>query len=478
MQLSSLVCNLPEITVSEEWKSVQVTDIVTESARVKKGSLFVALKGMCDDGNRYAAEAERLGACAILSDERIQTRLPFVLVSDARKALSLIASEFYGNPSRQLKLVGVTGTNGKTTVTYMLSSIFRAARKKAGVIGTLGAAWGNQRRETSLTTPDPLAFEQILSEMVKDGVTYCFAEISAHALYWEKEYGCRYAAAIFTNLTRDHLDFFGSMENYALAKQKLFFERDCGRYIVNADDEYGRKLLKKNLPVLTYALDSPSDCFAITLQEGVDGSRVLFNLEDDLCEANLRLLGEHNVLNALAAASYAHSEGISLENIADGLSALNGVEGRLDKVGEVNGAAIFIDFAHTPDGLQKCLSALRRVCKNKLYCLFGCGGNRDSGKRPVMGDTASLYADGVILTSDNPRYEDPLDIIREIEKGIPESRPHVAIEDRAEAIAYAVSLLKKGDILLIAGKGAEKYQECMGIKREYSDYNVIKRILS
>jgi UDP-N-acetylmuramoyl-L-alanyl-D-glutamate--2,6-diaminopimelate ligase len=274
------------------------------------------------------------------------------------------------------------------------------------------------------------------------------------------------------------LDFFGSMEEYAKVKMSLFEGDRCALKIINSDDDLGAKMINTLGKTYSYGLYNPADTFAVDLQERIDGTSFVINLFDELYDINLKMPALHNVYNALAAATCASLLGIGIEEIANGLNKLNGVRGRLERVAEYNGGQIFVDFAHTPDGLEKSLSSLKKLTENKLYCVFGCGGNRDVAKRPIMGEVAAKYADFVIITSDNPRYEDPYDIISQIEVGVKKSAVnYVAVTRREVAIAYAINLLNKGDILLVAGKGGENYQEIMGIKHNYDDCEVIKKLI-
>lgn len=477
MQLNQLIGCLQKKKILGDIDGVIISDICSDSRQATKGSLFIALKGGNADGNDFLRQARENGACAVVTEIETKADIPVIVVDDARRALSSLASRFYGEPSKKLKVVGVTGTNGKTTTCHMLASILSAAGKKTGVIGTLGAFFDGREFPCSLTTPDPVYFQYLLAEMVKSDVEYCVAEISAHALWFDKEYSVAYKACIFTNLTQDHLDFFSDMSEYGDAKKKLFFSRVSEFSVVNVDDPFGRAIAADSPDVVTYALNNPSDVFCVIEEEGADGTLILMNLCDELCEARVRLIGEYNVCNAMAAAACAWKMGVSMENISLGISSLKGVEGRLEQVAVVNGGRVFIDFAHTPDGLEKSLSSLKRICRGELYCIFGCGGNRDKSKRPLMGEISARLADFTVVTSDNPRYEPPCEIIAEIEKGVPFGSAYVAIEDREQAISYALRLLNEGDILLIAGKGAERYQEIMGIKYDYSDYTVIKKMM-
>lgn len=477
MKLNDLIGCLHAEEIYGEIPDREVSCICIDSRKAVKGCLFVALAGGESDGNDFISEAVRFGAIAVVSEKHTDASVPQIIIKNARRALAMLAQCFYDYPSKKISLIGVTGTNGKTTTSEFLSSILNKSGKKTGVIGTLGAFFDGKEYASDLTTPDPVYFQYLLNEMVSCGVEYCVAEISAHALYYDKEYGVKYRACIFTNLTQDHLDFFGDMNKYGEAKKKLFNERMSDFVVINVDDKFGRKLAEDRGNALTFALESPSDIFCVVEEENIDGSRILMNLCDDLCDMRINLTGEYNIYNAMGAAACAWKMGVDTKTISEGISSVTGVPGRLEKAGEYCGGRIYVDFAHTPDGLFKSIKSLKRYCKGKLYCLFGCGGNRDRSKRKKMGEIAASCSDGVIITSDNPRYEDPLSIMKEIEDGMPCDYPYVCIENREEAIVYAISLLQKDDILLIAGKGAERYQEIMGIKYDYSDYNVIKKVI-
>ncbi len=457
---------------------VDVTGICTDSRKLHNGELFVCYEGERADSHAYAEEACGKGACAIICQRPLDVDVPQVIVEDGRAAIAPLARAFYGYADKKLSIVGVTGTNGKTTTTYMLKSIFDANGDSTGVIGTLGISYGDKFISPELTTPDPVFLHCILADMANSGVKYVFMEVSAHALWFGKVDGIQFAAGIFTNLTQDHLDFFVDMDEYAAAKAKLFEKGRCSLAVLNSDDAFGAKLAGSCSAVKSYGLENPADTFAIDLSENIDGSDFVINISDELYDIRLNMPGIHNVYNALAAATCAHALGVTIGVIAKGLADLKGVTGRLERVATYNGASIFVDFAHTPDGLEKSLSSLKKLCDGKLYCLFGCGGNRDASKRPLMGEAAAKNADFLIVTSDNPRYEDAYDIISCIEPGIQKiGTPYVTISDREMATEYAVNLLKSGDILLVAGKGGETYQEIMGIKHSYNDNMIIKKIL-
>ena len=454
----------------------EIKSLCTDSRLAGEGDLFFCFRGTHSDSHRYAAEAARRGAAAIVSERELGVGCPELVVKDGREAMARFAAAFFRHPEQKLKIVGITGTNGKTTTSFMLKNILREAGKKVGVIGTLGAEYGEHKVAPVLTTPDPVFLFSLLSDMVKEGVEVAVMEVSAHALALKKECPILYDVAVFTNLTRDHLDFFKDMKEYGEAMKSLFSNNRTSFAFLISDDRFYDSL--KNCVFATYGIDTPADCFAVIESESLRGSRIVLNLEDDLVETQLAITGKYNVSNALAAAVAAKRLGADERAIARGLSRTEGVNGRLEWVAAYAGADIFVDFAHTPDGLEKSLGALKAHCAGKLCVLFGCGGNRDKGKRKKMGETAAKFADFAVLTSDNPRYEDPCAILNEIEEGFrPVSKKFVVIEDREKATEYAIKQLKKGDVLLIAGKGGESYQEIMGIKYSYDDKDVVKTVL-
>ena len=446
-----------------------------------KEGLFFCLTGGNTDGHMYAKQAIQKGAVAIVAERELDVSVPQFLVKNTRQALSYMASQYYGNPSEHLKIIGITGTNGKTTTAHMLYSILQHAGKKVGLIGTLGVRYGDRETPSNLTTPDPLVLHRTFAEMFLDGVEYVVMECSAHALHFCKLDGIRFSACIFTNVSQDHLDFFSGMQAYKTAKIALFAPDVCPLAIVNTDDSVGRELLQlregvEGLQSACYGLSAPSDAFAIVTDEQLEKTECVFNINDELARVSLHFTGLHNVYNALAACVCATSLGFSMKSAVKGLSQLKGVPGRLQRVASYRGAHVFVDYAHTPDGLEKTLNALKNKCMGRLLCLFGCGGNRDKTKRPMMGETAAKQCDFAVLTSDNPRYEDPLDIIADIEKGYRRfSQKYVIIPIRERAIEYALEMLKEGDILLIAGKGGEAYQEIMGIKYVFKDNDIIEK---
>ncbi|MDE7082631.1 MAG: UDP-N-acetylmuramoyl-L-alanyl-D-glutamate--2,6-diaminopimelate ligase [Clostridia bacterium] len=457
---------------------IEVNGLCTDSQKVKEGDLFFCFSGANHDSHADINEITQRGAVAVICEKKLNCPITQIIVDSGRAQIARAAQAFYNFPDKNLKIIAVTGTNGKTTTTHMLASIFRSNGYSVGVIGTLGISYGEKFISPELTTPDPVYLYSVLSDMVAAGVKYVFMEVSAHALYYDKIYGLNFEVGIFTNCTQDHLDFFGNMKSYAECKKLLFKDGRCKAAVINSDDELGMEILATAKNAVSYGLKNPADVFAVDVRESLDGTVFVLNLQDELYEINLKLPAIHNVYNAMAAAACAKILGIKISGIAKGLYGLKSVSGRLERVAKYNGADIFVDFAHTPDGLEKSLQSLKKLCEGKLYCLFGCGGNRDRTKRPLMGKVVASYADFCIITSDNPRYEDPYDIISEIEEGVkPTGKKYVTVSEREVATEYAIRLLEKGDILLVAGKGGEQYQEIMGIKHSYDDNTVIKNII-
>lgn len=475
MLLQELLGYLPKKKIVGEIDGIEVKGVSSDSRTVKRGEVFVALSGGEYDGEDFIEEAIFRGASAIVCEHAGGQDVPYICTEDVRSALSYLAAAFYGNPQRRLKIIGVTGTNGKTTTCHFLASVLKNAGKNTGIIGTVGIFYAGKCLSSRLTTPDPVQLFALLADMAEEGVEYAVMEVSAHAVFYRKTAPIDFTACIFTNCTQDHLDFFKDMETYARVKESLFAEGHCEIAVLNFDDELGIKIARKCQVYHSYGLNTPADHFALIRSESICGSEVVFNLQDEILSVDLQLPGEHNVMNALAAATCARALGISVEAISEGLSLLSCVPGRLQRVDGVNGGNVFLDYAHTPDALHKALFTLKKQTKGKLLCVFGCGGNRDESKRPLMGEVAGRLADFCVLTSDNPRYEEPYTIIAAIESGYRRaSGNYVVVQDRKKAIEYAMRRLGGEDTLLIAGKGGENYQEIMGIRYDYSDEEVVR----
>lgn len=475
MKLCELVEKLEKVKVSGDL-AVNINNVQIDSNSVTNGSLFVCLKGGDKDGHEYIRQVESYGGAAIISEREVETVLPQIVVKDTRLALSVLAAEFYGGVCDKMRLIGVVGTNGKTTTAHLIGSLLNNAGIKCGVIGTLGAFYGDNFIEPNLTTPDPLVLHKILYDMYNAGYDTAVMEVSAHALHFQKVGGIKFEAGVLTNFTRDHLDFFGDMQNYERAKAKFFNENECKYVVVNADDPLGQKIAKKG-GVITYGVDNPADVFAIDIKSVSAGERYVINLFDCVYDVKLKLAGRFNVYNSLAAATVAALIGVKPKKVIEGLNKANGASGRMQCVygGDFS---VYVDYAHTPDGLYNVLTALKKSCKKRLICVFGCGGNRDAGKRVEMGRISGEFADFTVITSDNPRYEEPMEIIAEIEKGVLEkSKNYVIVQERAEGIKYAIEAARAGDVIVVAGKGSENYQEILGIKRPYNDKDTVEDIL-
>ncbi|WNG29481.1 UDP-N-acetylmuramoyl-L-alanyl-D-glutamate--2,6-diaminopimelate ligase [Cystobacter fuscus] len=482
---------------------VDVTGVSQDSRKVKPGDLFVAVPGAKEDGAQYVGEAVSRGAVAVVSEKPLSSQVPYFKVSNARKALALIAANFYGRPADQLTLLAVTGTNGKTTTTFLLEAMATAAYSSTGVIGTLGYKVGGQFHATANTTPEPLELHRILRQMVDAGVETVVMEVSSHALIQERVHGLTFKAAAFTNLTRDHLDYHKDLEEYFQAKRKLFLENlsQGGVAVVNGDDTYATRIYNELRGQKRMAWkfsrqgngEISSADVSFTLQ-GIKG--VLKTPAGDI-PVKSRLLGAHNLENVLAAAGLALGAGFARrKDVQLGIERMGGVPGRMERVenhGPQAGApAVLVDYAHTDDALKRALEAARSMAKGRVIAVFGCGGERDEGKRPLMGTAAAEGADLSVVTSDNPRNENPDDIIAQVTPGLEKGglrrisagkaksgeKGYLVEADRKTAIETAISLAKEDDVVLIAGKGHETYQIIGTEKRAFDDREVAARALA
>ena len=445
----------------------EVTSISFDSRTVRPGALFFCLEGAVD-GHDFAFQAVLKGAAAIVSSRPLGLGVPEIIVKDTRAELARACAAFWGHPEKRLKLVAVTGTNGKTTTTFVIKSILEDAGHTVGIIGTAFVEYCGKKFPSDLTTPDPTDLYKIFAEMADCGVEYVIMEASAHAIALRKLEGLTFSVAAFTNLTRDHLDFFKTMESYAAAKKSLFTGGHILAAAVNVDDELGREIaLECPAPVVSYGCRYPADAFAIDLRMSIGGLRYVLNLSDDVAEVKFNLPGRFNMYNTLCAAAVAKALNIPIRHIVRGIRSVTRVEGRFDVV-FTSGCGVIIDFAHTDDGLRNVLGAVREFVTGRIITVFGCGGNRDRTKRPIMGRTVCEMSDYAVITSDNPRYEDPMEIIADIKSGITGDNYEVQ-PDRKKAIIRALELADKDDIVVIAGKGAERYQEIKGVKYEYND---------
>lgn len=468
--------------------NVEISDIVFDSRKVTPGAMFVAFKGVHTDGHQYVQAAIAAGARAVLCAEPIQkSEATMIQVQDPLTALAPVALRFWDYPSSRLRMVGITGTNGKTTISYIVESIFKAAGIPAGVLGTINYRFGREINPAPNTTPFASELQRFLAHIAEKGGKACIMEVSSHALALGRVQGVDFDVAIFTNLTQDHLDFHGTMEAYGAAKARLFKSLDPASKkpypkaaIVNLDDPWAEKMRNGvRVPVMGYRLHGPADVYASHIESDATGSRFTLHGPGIQAPVRLPLLGEYNVMNALAGAAVGLSQKLPVEAIVMGLESLTGVPGRMERVNTGQPFNIVIDYAHTEDALRKVLTALRRLKPLRILTVFGCGGDRDRTKRPLMGEAAAQLSDEVIVTSDNPRSEDPSRITLDIEVGVRRVRAdhYQIILDRQEAIAQAIALAQPGDIILIAGKGHENYQILSDRTIPFDDREVAKRLL-
>lgn len=462
-----------------ECGDAEIADLCHEADKATAGSLFFCLAGSKADGHDYAAQAAQNGCVAIVCERAVQATCPQIRVANTREAFARAAAAFYGHPSRKLKTYGITGTNGKTTTSYILAEILREAGENVGLIGTNCIRYGDVCEPSVLTTPDPVQLHAALSRMILAGVTAVVMEVSAHALALEKTAGIVFDGVGFTNLSQDHLDYFKDMETYARAKKRLFTPKNAKCAVVNADDPFGRTLLgEAKIPTLSYGRNNPADVFGIDLSMSAEGLSYVINIADDIGEVKFALPGSFNMYNTLCAAAMAKQAGVLLPAILRGIRSVKRVDGRYNIINTAK-FSVIIDFAHTDDGIKNILTSVREFAPARILTVFGCGGNRDRSKRAAMGRVASLLSDVTVLTSDNPRDEDPQAIIDDALQGVPrERRDSVYTEpDRKKAIVLAFSQAQEGDIVVVAGKGAEKYQEIKGVKYAYNDEEYILGLL-
>ncbi len=468
MQLRQLVQILPSATV-EGPLDQEVAGIAYDSRRVTPGMVFVAIPGQHVDGHEFIGTAVDRGASAVICERSrlVPGRVTKIKVADVREALACAARSFYEHPSAKLRVIGVTGTNGKTTVAFMVKSILEAAGTKTGLLGTVRYEIGDRVIPAQRTTPESLEVQQMMAQMLKADCQACVMEVSSHALEQKRVHGVEFDVGIFTNLTRDHLDYHGTMENYFTAKKKLFagLERGdkSGAAVINIDDAFGARLAgSTQVEVeLTYGLLKPARLRATKIELNGDGSRFVIEAPERKFAVRLPLIGRHNIYNALAAVGAGIALQIDVVKIQAALNALPPVPGRLETVSLGQPFGVFVDYAHTDDALKNVLTTLREITRGRVLVAFGCGGNRDAGKRAKMGKVAAGLADFTLITSDNPRKEDPAKIAAQIEEGYRSVRTDAySVElDRRRAIQQIVGMAKPGDSVLLAGKGHETYQE-------------------
>jgi UDP-N-acetylmuramoyl-L-alanyl-D-glutamate--2,6-diaminopimelate ligase len=484
--------------VGDAGATVEVSGLAYDSRSVRPGDLFFCVGGFRTDGHDFAAQAVAAGAVALAVERPLGLGVPEVLVESARAAMAPLAARFYGHPAHELRVVGVTGTNGKTTTTYLVRALLEATGEQCGLLGTVKSVVGARERPVQRTTPEAIDLQADLRAMLDGGDRACAMEVSSHALELGRTDAIPFAAALFTNMTRDHLDFHGTMEDYFQAKRRLFLPagQPPGVSLVNVGDAYGRRLAAELDGVLTFAVDQPADYSATVLSCEFDGCRFKLSTPVGEREVALPMPGRFNVANALGALAAVHALGGPLDVLVQALERGVRVPGRFEPVDEGQDFAVLVDYAHTPDSLENVLRAARELATSseggsgRVICVFGAGGDRDRGKRPLMGEIAALLADVVLVTSDNPRSEDPEEIIAQIMAGARTAEregsgprgaqaPHVSsLADRRAAIVEAVASGRRGDVLVIAGKGHEQGQELAGARKvPFDDVAVARQAL-
>lgn len=459
----------------------EITGICSDSRRVGQGSLFVAIPGFQSDGHQYIRQAMEQGACAVVAQHAPDCPVPegvtLILVDDARRALAQLAAEWYDHPERQLRLIGVTGTNGKTTTTWLIRHILEQRGHKCGLIGTNGSIVDGPLRPAERTTPEAPELYGLLREMADAGCEYAAMEVSSHSLVLERVHGLHFAAAAFTNLTQDHLDFHKDMEHYFQAKALLF--QRCDTAVLNLDDDWGLRLAERvSCPRLTYSAKRlEADLIAKNIVLLPDQVQAVLVRDNDIARMRLNIPGMFSVYNGLTAIGCCLALGLTLEESAQALQSAQGICGRAEIVPTGREFTVMIDYSHTPDSMENILRTVRGYAKGRVVGLFGAGGDRDHAKRPIMGRIAGELCDLCVVTSDNPRSEEPEAIIRDILQGMSQKHKYKVIPDRREAIAWCIKNARKDDIIVLMGKGQETYQEIRGVKHHLDEREEVRRAL-
>ena len=481
MTLLELINGMPYLLDVKGDMAINVEELVANSRQKVQGGLFFCIKGLKFDAHFFAAQAVENGCVALIVERFLDdVAVPQVLVSNGRAAMARIAAAFFDNPARRMKLVGITGTKGKTTTSFMLKSILETAGHVCGLVGTTGNMIGQEVLKSELTTPDPIDLQRDLKLMADKGAEYVVMEISAHALDMYRLDGLVFEAGAYTNLSQDHLDYFGSMENYLATKKRFFTEGYVKNAAFNVDEETSQEMMKDvAVPYLTYGIACMADLYVRDIEIHEDGVSMELHLKwMHQMRVNLKMMGMFNVYNAIAAGSLAMILGIGEEEIKNGLEAISTVPGRVEVLTTLTPYKVILDYSHSPDALENILTTVRTFTKGRVIAVFGCGGDRDQGKRPIMGECGGRLADYCVLTSDNPRTEDPLVILKAVETGMKRTTgEYVVIESRRDAIEHALRIAKENDTIVLAGKGHETYQEIMGVKKPFDEKQVVQELL-
>ncbi|MDP4168982.1 MAG: UDP-N-acetylmuramoyl-L-alanyl-D-glutamate--2,6-diaminopimelate ligase [Bacillota bacterium] len=462
----------------------EIASIENDNRKVRTGSLFICIKGYTVDGHDFAVNAVENGAVAVLSERPLPLNVPVIIVKDTSRAMAVLADAFYEQPSRRFQLIGITGTNGKTTVSHLIEKILADTGKKTGLIGTMYTKIGDRTLETKNTTPESLTLQKTFKQMVDEEIDSVVMEVSSHALDLGRVHGSDFDIAVFTNLTQDHLDYHHTMEEYKHSKGLLFsqlgntFQVNSPKFaILNADDPASEGYKKGTAAhIITYAIDSTADIQAENIQMNSFGTSFDLVIPDGRYPVSMQLIGKFSVYNVLASIGAALASGIPVSQIISSIETVSGVSGRFELVTAGQDFTVIVDYAHTPDSLENVLKTIVQFAKNKIFVVVGCGGDRDRTKRPLMAGISCKYATDPIFTSDNPRSEDPIDILHEMEKGAIGEK-YILIPDRREAIEYAIGKASEGDVVLIAGKGHETYQIIGSKVTDFDDRIVAKEAI-
>ncbi len=472
MNLQQLIQNF-NFKGIKHYRDVNIESLTNVSTDKTINGLYFCLRGRVD-GHEFASEAVNNGAVCLVVEKYLDLPVTQILVEDSRRAMSILSAKFYEFEKSKIRFIGITGTNGKTTTAFITRHILQSLGKRVGMIGTEGVYINDLHLPTTMTTPDPIKLHEIIHQMDNNNIEYVVMEVSAHALALHKIDSIIYEVAGIGNITQDHLDYFNTMDNYARAKAELFTYKHCNKAIINIDDKYTRAIYKAcDVPKTSLSVKTKADLNTSYTNFSTIGTKAIIEEGDMQYSLTSSLLGKYNLANTLMAIAFCQSLGFELSEILPTLSTEIVVPGRFNII-KTDKCSVVIDYAHTPDGIKKVLTELKALKQGKVIAVFGCGGNRDTTKRALMGEVATHLADYTVITSDNPRNEVPTQIIADIEKGA--KNRYITIENRAHAIEYALKLADKNDIVAVLGKGNEPYQEVMGIKHPYSDYEVVNKV--